>query len=88
MRSRMAHFVADMFEPVGAAEGPVILLRRAFRRKPVGALPSELLSEDGTEILQPVIAGRGAKRTRSPALFIRIVDDDCLLYTSDAADDP
>ena len=57
----------------------MILLRRAFRRKPVGALPPELLSEDGTEILQPVIAGRGAKRTRGPALFIRIVDDEDVL---------
>ena len=70
MRSRVAHFVADMLKPVGTAEGPVILLRRAFRREPVGAFPSELLSKDGAKILQPVIAGRCTKRTRCPTLLI------------------
>ena len=42
-----------------------------FGSKQLGSLlPSELLSEDGTKILEPVIAGRGAKRTCGPALFM------------------
>ena len=79
MLGRVAHLVADMLEPVRAAERPVVFLRRSLGREPVGALPAEFLPEHGAKRLQPVIAGRGAERPRGAALLVRIVDDEDVL---------
>ena len=75
MGGGMADLIADMLEPVGPAERPVIFLRGTFRRKPVGAFPAKFLAKDSAQILQPVIAGGGPQRPAGPALFIRIVND-------------
>ena len=65
-----------MFEPGGAAEGPIIRLGRSRRREPVGPFPAEFLPEHGTQILHPFVAGRRAQGPGGGPFLVRVMNDE------------
>jgi hypothetical protein len=67
-------FVADVLEPVRAAEAPVVLRLDAGGGKPVGALPAVALAEHRAHVLQPVVDGARLCRSRIGPFLIRVVD--------------
>ena len=66
--------VADVLEPVRAAEAPFVPRFHARGRKPVGALPAVALAEHGAHALQLVVHRARLRRARVGPLLVRVMD--------------